>query len=109
MALGLSGSNYDPSTGGLPPNVPTAAARLAQAPLSRLGFLWLYRHDACPVGGVEGFDSIAGIAATIHLEQQLGLSDLRDNVFLSPDGKGAQSLSEIVDELHALRTAPEED
>ncbi len=63
----------------------------------------------CPVGGVEGFDSIAGIAATIHLEQQLGLSDLRDNVFLSPDGKGAQSLSEIVDELHALRTAPEED
>jgi len=63
----------------------------------------------CPVGGVEGFDSIAGIAATIHLEQQLGLSDLRDNVFLSPDEKRAQSLGEIVDELHALRTAPEED
>ena len=53
-----------------------------------------------PVGGVEGFDSLSGVEATVMLSESLGV-DLPDdyNPFISKDGKQALSVSEIADTL----------
>ena len=53
-----------------------------------------------PVGGVEGFDSLSGVEATVMLSASIGV-DLPDdyNPFISSDGKRALSVSEIADSL----------
>ena len=55
-----------------------------------------------PVGGVEGFDSLSGVEATVMLSESLGV-DLPDsyNPFISNDGKRALSVREIADNLSA--------
>ncbi len=53
-----------------------------------------------PVGGVEGFDSLSGVEATVMLSECLGV-DLPDdyNPFISNDGKRALSVGEIAETL----------
>ena len=55
-----------------------------------------------PVGGVEGFDSLSGVEATVMLSESLGV-DLPDNYnpFISNDGKRALSVEEIAENLTA--------
>ena len=55
-----------------------------------------------PVGGVEGFDSLSGVEATVMLSESLGV-DLPEeyNPFISSDGKRALSVGEIADTLSA--------
>ena len=53
-----------------------------------------------PVGGVQGFDSLSGVEATVMLSQSLGIDIPEDhNPFISNDGKRALSVSEIADNL----------
>ena len=53
-----------------------------------------------PVGGVEGFDSLSGVEATVMLTESLGVDLPEDyNPFISNDGKRALSVSEIADNL----------
>ena len=53
-----------------------------------------------PVGGVEGFDSLSGVEATVMLSESIGI-DIPGghNPFISSDGKRALSVSEIADNL----------
>ena len=55
-----------------------------------------------PVGGVDGFDSLSGVEATVMLSESLGV-DLPDNYnpFISSDGSRALSVGEIADNLSA--------
>jgi acyl carrier protein len=53
-----------------------------------------------PVGGVEGFDSLSGVEATVMLSESLGVRLPEDyNPFISKDGKRALSVREIADSL----------
>ena len=53
-----------------------------------------------PVGGVEGFDSLSGVEATVMLSEFLGVELPEDyNPFISTDGKRASSVGEIADTL----------
>ena len=53
-----------------------------------------------PVGGVEGFDSLSGVEATVMLSESLGVELPEDyNPFVSTDGKRALSVGEIADTL----------
>ena len=55
-----------------------------------------------PVGGVEGFDSLSGVEATVMLSDSLGIHLPEDyNPFISKDGKRALSVDEIADSLSA--------
>ncbi len=55
-----------------------------------------------PVGGVEGFDSLSGVEATVMLSEYLGVDLPEDyNPFISNDRKRALSVSEIADSLSA--------
>lgn len=56
----------------------------------------------CPIGGVEGFDSLSGVEATIILSESLGIDLPGDyNPFISEDGRRALSIKEIADALSA--------
>ena len=56
--------------------------------------------STCPVGGLEGFDSLSGVEATVMLSEALGANIPEDcNPFISKDGKRALSVSEIADTL----------
>ena len=56
-----------------------------------------------PVGGVEGFDSLSGVEATVMLSESLGVDLPEDyNPFISNDGKRALSVGEIADNLSTL-------
>ena len=53
-----------------------------------------------PVGGLEGFDSLSSVEATVMLSESLGVDLPEDyNPFISNDGKRALSVSEIADNL----------
>ena len=53
-----------------------------------------------PVGGVEGFDSLSGVEATVMLSESLGVDLPEDyNPFISNDRRWALSVSEIADSL----------
>lgn len=59
--------------------------------------------STCPMGGVDGFDSLSGVEATVMLSESLGVSLPKDyNPFFSKDGKRALSVGEIADTLSAL-------
>ena len=53
-----------------------------------------------PVFGVEGFDSLSGVEATVMLSESLGVElPGAYNPFISEDGKQALSVAEIADAL----------
>ena len=56
--------------------------------------------STCPVGGVEGFDSLSGVEATVMFSESLGVDLPEDcNPFISEDGTRALSVGEIADTL----------
>ncbi len=56
-----------------------------------------------PVGGVEGFDSLSGVEATVVLSESLGVELPVDyNPFVSKGGQRAMSVSEIANNLCIL-------
>ena len=58
--------------------------------------------STCPIGGVEGFDSLSGVEATIILSESMGVDLPGDyNPFISEDGTRALAISEIADGLSA--------
>ncbi|MXY21873.1 MAG: hypothetical protein F4Y49_11130 [Dehalococcoidia bacterium] len=53
-----------------------------------------------PVGGLEDFDSLNGVEATVMLSESLGVNIPEDcNPFISKDGKRALSVGEIADTI----------
>ena len=50
-----------------------------------------------PVGGLEGFDSLLGVEATILLEQKLGVKFSTESVFVT--NQAASSVAEIADRV----------
>jgi acyl carrier protein len=61
--------------------------------------------DAKPIGALDGFDSLAGVEATVMIEEKLGCAIDGDSVFVSQDGKRALTLREIYDWLGKLLAA----
>ena len=56
--------------------------------------------STCPVGGVEGFDSLSGVEATVMLAESLGTNLPEDyNPFIAADGNRALSVGEIAETL----------
>ncbi|MCQ3803388.1 MAG: hypothetical protein OXC98_04570 [bacterium] len=56
--------------------------------------------STCPVFGVEGFDSLSGVEATVMLSESLKVELPGNyNPFISEDGKRALSVGEIADSL----------
>lgn len=54
-----------------------------------------------PVGGMEGFDSLSGVEATVMLSESLGVELPNNyNPFISKDGKRALSVGEIAETLN---------
>ena len=67
---------------------------LSGRPSARVG------KSTCPIGGMEGFDSLCGVEATVILSESLGVDLPQDyNPFVSEDGKQALSIAEIADSL----------
>ena len=60
--------------------------------------------DTRPVTGVSGFDSYSGIVATIQLGVGLGIDIDSDDIFLTPDGKQARRVSEVIDAVIEIVT-----
>lgn len=55
-----------------------------------------------PIGGVEGFDSLSGVEATVMLSESLRVDiPINQNPFISKDGRRPLSISEIADTLGA--------
>ena len=56
--------------------------------------------DEKPIGGLEGFDSLSGVEATVMIEQKLGCDGLEmDSMFVSDDGKHALTIAEIAQRI----------
>ena len=53
----------------------------------------------CPIDGLEGFDSVLGVEATVMLEKKLGCKIARETVFVSADGERAATVAEICAEV----------
>ena len=64
------------------------------------------------IGGLEGFESLTAIEATVLVEQKIGsrlgldgpLSLGKDSIFHSQDGRRARRLDEVVDAVAAAVT-----
>jgi hypothetical protein len=61
---------------------------------------------AKPIGDLDGFDSLAGVEATVMLEEKLGCRDLEaDSVFVSENGKRALTVKQIAERIANLLAA----
>jgi len=58
--------------------------------------------EAKPIGGLDGFDSLSAVEATVMIEEKLGCKFELDSVFVSEDGKRALTLKEISERLSKL-------
>ena len=58
--------------------------------------------EAKPIGGLDGFDSLSAVEATVMIEEKLGFSFDLDSLFVSNDGKRALTLKEISKRLAKL-------
>ena len=59
-------------------------------------------ESTIPIGGLEGFDSLSSIEATVMIESKLGFDADCDSLFISEDGKKALTLDEVVDRVQTL-------
>lgn len=57
--------------------------------------------DECPIGSVDGFDSINAVEATVILSTKLNC-EIDFNPFISEKGTKALNLSQIVSRLNKL-------
>lgn len=61
--------------------------------------------DMKPIGTLDGFDSLAGVEATVMIEEKLGCALDVDSVFVSEDGKKALTLKEVCERVATLAAA----
>ncbi|XXX80082.1 hypothetical protein WMF30_15045 [Sorangium sp. So ce134] len=52
-----------------------------------------------PIGDLEGFTSLRGLEVTVRLEQALGCSFGKENLFVSDSKRRAVRLKEVVDRI----------
>src|SRR5260370_42589507 len=58
---------------------------------------------APPIGGLDGFDSLCAVEATVIVEEKLGCRDLEvESIFVSDDGKRALTVKEVAQRLSKL-------
>lgn len=50
----------------------------------------------CPIGGIEGFDSLMSVEASVMLESRLGFELPVETVFISQDGSRALNVGQVV-------------
>ena len=64
--------------------------------------------DTCPVGDLDGFDSLNGVEATVELADRLGIEISGTSVFVNESGTKALSVTEVAERLTAehARTGP---
>lgn len=61
---------------------------------------------ATPIGGLDGFDSLSSVEATVMVEEKLGCGDLKvSSLFISEDGTRALSVKEIAKRISELLAA----
>ncbi|MBK8977070.1 MAG: acyl carrier protein [Planctomycetes bacterium] len=58
-----------------------------------------------PIGDLDGFDSLIAIEVTVLLEEKLGCSLDKNNLFVSEDGTRALSLKEVTNRISELLAA----
>jgi acyl carrier protein len=61
--------------------------------------------DMKPIGTLDGFDSLAGVEATVMIEEKLGCTLNVDSVFVSEDGKKALTLKDVCERVATLAAA----
>jgi acyl carrier protein len=58
---------------------------------------------AKPIGGLDGFDSLSSVEATVMVEEKLRCRDLEvDSIFISEDGTRALTVKEIAQRISKL-------
>lgn len=62
----------------------------------------------CPIGDLDGFDSLNGVEATVELADRLGIEISGTSVFVNESGTKALSVTEVAERLIAehTRTGP---
>jgi len=63
--------------------------------------------DAKPIDVLDGFDSLAGVEATVMIEEKLGTTLDIESVFVSEDGKKALTVKQICERLAKLIPVPD--
>lgn len=56
----------------------------------------------CPIGDLDGFDSLNGVEATVELSDRLGIDLPSVNGFVNEQGTKALTVSEIADRICKL-------
>lgn len=64
--------------------------------------------ETCPIGDLDGFDSLNGVEATVELADRLGIEISGASVFVNESGTKALSVTEVAERLNAehARTGP---
>jgi hypothetical protein len=57
--------------------------------------------DTCPIGDLDGFDSLNGVEATVELADRLGIVIASISIFVNESGTKALSVTEIAKRLTA--------
>ena len=55
--------------------------------------------STCPIGGLDGFDSLSGVEASVLLSNRIGFELPGVNAFVNEDGTKALSVNQIADAL----------
>lgn len=63
--------------------------------------------DTCPISGLEQFDSLNGVEATVELSDRLDIDLPGVNAFMNDDGTQALTVSEIADSICKLTASKE--
>jgi len=59
--------------------------------------------ESVPIHDLRNFDSVRGVEVTTEISIQLGISiDLKENLFVSRDGRRAIKMGEIVERVQSL-------
>jgi len=64
-------------------------------------------ENTCPIGDLDGFDSLNGVEATVELADRLGIDIARATVFVNEAGTKALSVSEVAELLSAGNASKE--
>jgi acyl carrier protein len=51
--------------------------------------------DSCPIGDLDGFDSLSGVEATVDLSEKLGIDLPGVSVFINESGSKVLTIAEI--------------
>ena len=58
-------------------------------------------ENMCPIGNLDGFDSLNGVEATVELVDRLGVEISGVSIFVNESGTNALSVSQVVERLSA--------